>query len=73
MNFDTIATNHNELELSDTELENVYGGNDCCQSGGAHVHSYAVICDVSLFSLNVSVLNIVNIGTSQYQYCVNND
>lgn len=72
MNFDTITTN-NELELNDAELERIYGGHDCCQSGGASIHSYAVICDVSLFSLNVNVLNIVNIGTSQYQYCVNND
>lgn len=72
MNFDTIATN-NAIELSDAELENVYGGGDCCHSGGASVHSYSLICDVSLFSLNVSVLNIVNIATSQSQYCVNND
>lgn len=70
MNFDTIATN-NAIELSDAELENVYGGHACCDNGS--VHSYSLICDVSLFSLNVNVLNIVNIGTSQYQYCVNND
>ena len=74
MNFDSVTTNHNELELSDAELETVYGGTDGNSSShGERIHSYSVICDVSLFSLNVSVLNIVNIGTSQYQYCVNND
>ena len=62
-----------ELELSDAELEAVYGGNGWSVGHGEHIHSYSVICDISLFSINVSVLNIVSIATSTNQVCVNND
>lgn len=72
MNFDIVTTN-NELELSDAELENVYGGTDGTWGDGARIHSYSVICDISLFSINLSVLNIISIATSQTQFCVNND
>ena len=71
MNFDSVTTNHNELELSDAELETVYGGNS--SSHGERIHSYSVICDISLFSINVNVLNIISIATSQTQVCINND
>lgn len=72
MNFDIVTTN-NELELSDAELENVYGGTDGAWSGGERIHSYSVICDISLFSINLNVLNIISIATSQTQVCINND
>jgi|SwirhisoilCB2_FD_contig_61_210840_length_647_multi_5_in_0_out_0_1 hypothetical protein len=74
MNFDSVTTNHNELELSDAELETVYGGTDGNSSShGERIHSYSVICDISLFSINVNVLNIISIATSQTQVCINND
>ena len=66
----------NELELSDAELSSVYGGTEGFGHGfshATHIHSYSVICDISLFSINVSVLNIVSIATSTTQVCVNND
>lgn len=62
-----------ELELSDAELEAVYGGNDWSWAHGEHIHSYSVICDISLFSINVNVLNIISIATSTTQVCVNKD
>lgn len=71
MNFDSVTTNHNELELSDAELETVYGGGDSAH--GERIHSYSVICDISLFSISVNVLNIVSIATTTTQVCINND
>ena len=77
MNFDIVKTAgetlSNEIELSDTELETVYGGTGWSDSHGERIHSYSVICDISLFSINVSVLNIISIATSTTQVCVNND
>lgn len=66
----------NELELSDVELSSVYGGTEGFGHGFSHaarIHSYSVICDISIFSINVSVLNIISIATSTTQVCVNND
>lgn len=66
-----------ELELTDAELESVYGGHSWSHS---HVtvtrenfHSYALICDINVFSVNLPVLPILNIGNSNTVVCVNAD
>lgn len=104
-----------ELELSDAQLESIYGGGGYGGGGpvpgapglggggpvGASVpfggsapfgsgfgvgvahsgafasseriHSFSVLCDINIFSLNVNVLNIISIASSTTQVCVNAD
>jgi mersacidin/lichenicidin family type 2 lantibiotic len=67
-----------ELELTDSDLESVYGGGNSFGWSAGHsrtenIHSYAVICDINLFSLNVNLINIISIGNSVTQVCVNHD
>jgi hypothetical protein len=77
------------LELSDMQLETVYGGGGAPAAivpaglgGGAlgvgttssqacdqHIHSFSVLCDISIFSVNAIVAPIVNIATQTTQVC----
>lgn len=62
------------LELTDAELETVYGGwHEDSEVHDRHIHSFAVICDINVFSLNVNVLNVIRIGTAATQVCVSRD
>ena len=42
-------------------------------ASSSHIHSDSVLCDINIFSLNVSVLNIISIASSSTQTCVNAD
>lgn len=108
---------YSEIELSDAQLQSIYGGGGYGGGGPvpgspglgggpvggpvpfgggpvpfgggvgfgvgvAHsgsfassedVHSFSVLCDINVFSLNVSVLNIISIATSATQICLNRD
>lgn len=109
---------YGEIELSDAQLQSIYGGGGYggggpvpgapgLGSGGpvggpvgapvpfggpvlgggfgvgaahsgafassADVHSFSVLCDINVFSLNVNVLNILNIATNTTQVCANRD
>lgn len=76
------------LELSDMQLESVYGGGGAplgLGGGGLggglgvgvtssqvcdpHVHSFSVLCDISIFSINAIVVPIVSIATQTTQAC----
>lgn len=77
------------LELSDMQLESVYGGGGAPAGLGAgglgggalgvgvtssqvcdpHVHSFSVLCDISIFSINAIVVPIVSIATQTTQAC----
>ncbi len=75
------------LELTDEELEAVQGGASrfgvnrhalgaasASKSRAEHCLSYAVICDITLFSLDVKILglDLLNIGSPTSQVCINN-
>jgi hypothetical protein len=102
---------YGEIELSDAQLQSIYGGGGFGGGGpvpgapglggggpvggpapfgggagfgvgvahsgafasSAHVHSFSVLCDINVFSLNASILNIINIATSTTQVCLNRD
>ena len=73
-------------ELTDAELESVYGGwsNDngssaaaavaAAHSSSVRVHSFSLVCDISIFSLNAPglVINLANIASPNCQTCINN-
>ena len=87
----SILTNEREMnmkldiaslkELSDVELEAVYGGQLGVGASGslaanARIHSFAGFCDINIFSNNVvsSVLKgVLNIANCNTQICANND
>lgn len=78
MDFDVVSTN--ELELTDAELESVFGGGAVAAASAADfqrvsIHSYAVICDIDIFSLNLNVITVslLNILSPRTQVCINND
>ena len=71
-------------ELSESELSAVCGGYDgfgAAASSAAfasehRTHSYAVLCDINIFSLDVHVLGLdrlINIGSKETRPCFNND
>jgi hypothetical protein len=71
-----------QKQLTDAELESVYGGWGGSGVGvGAagslaaseRIHSFSVVCDISIFSLNAVVLPIVNIADCTTQICANNN
>lgn len=91
--------NVSSVELSEADLESVYGGlgigsglgtglgtglGDGLGAGlglGAststasdeRVHSFSVLCDINIFSINAIVLPIVNIATQTTQACANDN
>ena len=82
MKFDINSVN----ELSENELESVYGGwgNDNGSSSAAaavagasgynsseHVHSFALLCDISVYSITLTVTSIANIASPTNQCCFN--
>jgi len=42
-------------------------------ASSARVHSFSVVCDINVFSLNAIVLPIVNIADQTTQICANNN
>ena len=73
-------------ELSDADLASVCGGSWGAGFGAAsaasafasehRTHSYSVICDINVFSLDVHVLGLdrlINIGSKETRPCVNDD
>jgi mersacidin/lichenicidin family type 2 lantibiotic len=74
-------------ELCDSELSVVCGGHDGYGAFGAaasasafssehRTHSYAVLCDINIFSLDAHVLGLdrlINIGSKETRPCLNND
>lgn len=65
-----------ELELTDAELESVYGG--YAESHHVRVHkeeirSFALICDINVYTIDLGVLPILNIGNSTTIVCINAD
>ena len=71
-------------ELSEDELSAVcggYGGFGAASSSSAfasehRTHSYAVLCDINIFSLDANVLGLdrlINIGSHETRPCLNND
>src|SRR5579859_6416677 len=71
-------------ELSDADLSAVCGGFDgygAASSASAfssehRSHSYAVLCDINIFSLDVHVIGLdrlINIGSKETRPCFNND
>ena len=71
-----------QKQLTDAELESVYGGWDGSGVGlGAagslasteRVHSFSVLCDINIFSLNLDLIPIVNIATQTTQICANSN
>ena len=86
MKLDIVPTN--EIELTDAELEAVFGGchknnggggnggggngdGGCSYSYSQSIHSYALVCDVNVFSINLSVVSLLNIASPTQQVCVN--
>jgi len=89
--------NVSSVELSEADLESVYGGLGIGSGLGTglgtglgdglgtdlgfgvsnsaasdqHVHSFSVLCDINIFSVNAIVLPIVNIATTTTQVCAN--
>ena len=71
------------LELSDDELETVFGGGHGvgiataahASSSQETLRSYALICEINVFSLDIKVLNLnlLNIGDSHTQICIHHD
>ncbi len=68
-----------ELELTDDELENVFGGGHSHIVGVATTsahddrpRSYALICEINIYSINVEVLNLdlLRIGSPRSRVCV---
>jgi mersacidin/lichenicidin family type 2 lantibiotic len=65
-------------ELTDVELESVYGGG--IGLGGSHssalserIHSFSVLCDINIFSLNARLIPILSIASATNQTCANDD
>ena len=42
-----------ELELSDTDLETIYGGGLSHSSGGTRIESFALICEINIYTLSI--------------------
>lgn len=79
-----------ELELSDNELEDVFGGNlgdgfipalgaatasSATSAKKVVVHSFAVICEINIYSIDIKVLNInlISIGNTHSTICIHKE
>lgn len=76
----TGASGEHLSELSDHELEAIYGGGVGAGAGSAaslateeRIHSFSVLCDISIFSLNAIVVPILSIANQVTQACLNQD
>ncbi|HEY0753116.1 MAG TPA: mersacidin/lichenicidin family type 2 lantibiotic [Ktedonobacteraceae bacterium] len=71
-------------EINETELAGVCGGDGNGDSAfgastsalasSSHFHSYGLLCDTNIFSLDVPLLeldHLINIASSETQVCVN--
>ena len=71
------------LELSDDDLEAVFGGGHGIGAASASayakrdagVRSYALICEINIYSIDIEVLKIdlLSIGNSHSQICAHHD
>jgi len=71
------------LELTDDELEQVFGGGHGAHAGGiatafAHddeIRSFALICEINIFSIDIQVLtlDLLRIGDPRTKVCVHHD
>lgn len=68
-----------ELELADDELEQVFGGRHTPGVGNADAFahddwplSYALICEINIFSIHIEILtlDLINIGNPRTEVCV---
>ncbi|HXR66020.1 MAG TPA: mersacidin/lichenicidin family type 2 lantibiotic [Ktedonobacteraceae bacterium] len=72
-----------ELELTDDELETVFGGSHGLHASGIAaayaknetLRSYALICEINIFSINIEVLtlDLISIGNPRSKVCVHHD
>lgn len=74
-----------ELELSDDELETVFGGGHGFGAASASAsafarrdtgfRSYALICEINIFSIDIEVLdiNLLSIGNEHCKICAHHD
>jgi len=65
-------------ELTDVELESVYGGSigvggSLSSAASKRIHSFSVLCDINIFSLNAIVIPVLSIASSTNQACFNDD
>lgn len=70
-------------ELSDAELESIYAagifpfgttglaGSSSSFASSTRVHSFSFTCDISVFSLNLLIIPVVNIANCVNQICAN--
>lgn len=56
-----------ELELTDADLETIYGGGGRHGSGGQRVESIALICEINIYT--ISILGNIPILGSVVQVC----
>ncbi len=80
-----ILESHPAGELGDADLAAVYGGDmpdnygvasAAASSSSRRTHSFSLLCDINIFSLDVPVLAIprlINIGASETQVCINRE
>jgi mersacidin/lichenicidin family type 2 lantibiotic len=65
-------------ELTDVELESVYGGSvglgaSASLASDERIHSFSVLCDINIFSLNAIVIPVLSIASTTNQTCANED
>jgi bacteriocin-like protein len=65
-----------QKQLTDEQLESVYGGGVGVGAAGSlasskRIHSFSVVCDISIFSANLDLIPIINIADQTTQICAN--
>ncbi len=72
-------------ELDETALAEVFGGDmpdfagvaaASASSSSRHTHSFSLLCDINVFSLDVPVLalpRLINIAVCEKQICINRE
>lgn len=76
------------VEMNDEQLEAVYGGGGAplglgggglgvgateSAASSERIHSFSVLCDINVFSLNLDLVPIVNIADCTTMVCANRD
>ena len=81
MKFDSVRGGF-ATEMTDEQLESVYGGwggsgaavgASASLAASQRIHSFSGICDINIFSLNAIVIPIINIADCTNQTCANDD
>ncbi len=71
-------------ELDEAALAEIFGGDmpdfagvaAASSSSSRHTHSFSLLCDINIFSLDVPVLavpRLINIATCEKQICINRE